>query len=387
MMAATRPSVVALVTHAREVRAVDRSRFAARLRDDAATGLLVLETCHRVEAYTTDADRMLTSSLSAHLPDGGRLLRGDAAVRHAIVVAVGRDSVILGETQILHQLRAALELSRSRAPLDPALDRLFDLALHAGRRARSWEPGRRRSLADLALARVEDRVGAVRGREVLVVGAGRMGDLAARATAAAGASVTISSRSMEHARELASAVGGRTGGLDPGPDARRFAAVMVALRGRWAIGPSTSAALIDGGGVVVDLSVPLAVPDCLVAALGARLITADGLARSEGAPRGDAPDPRTDALIEATVRDYAEWQARGDARAAADALIRWADRERAAELAALWRKLPALEPESREAIEAMTRHMAARLLRRPLERLGRDTDGVDGPSVRDLFAL
>ena len=99
------------------------------------------------------------------------------------------------------------------------------------------------------------------------------------------------------------------------------------------------------------------------------------------------PDARTETLIEDTVRAFVEWQARGDARAAADALVRRADQEREAELAALWRKLPTLDPEAREAIEGMTRHLAARLLRQPLERLGRDADGVDGRSVRDLFAL
>jgi hypothetical protein len=68
-------------------------------------------------------------------------------------------------------------------------------------------------------------------------------------------------------------------------------------------------------------------------------------------------------------------------------LIERADRERQAELAALWRRLPDLEPEARGAIEGMTRHLADRLLREPLERLGRDTDGRDERVVRDIFAL
>jgi hypothetical protein len=63
------------------------------------------------------------------------------------------------------------------------------------------------------------------------------------------------------------------------------------------------------------------------------------------------------------------------------------DRRREAELAALWRRLPDLEPEAREAIDGMTRHLARRLLREPLERLGRDTNGRDERAVRDIFAL
>jgi glutamyl-tRNA reductase len=216
-----------------------------------------------------------------------------------------------------------------------------------------------------------------------------MGGLIARAAATAGASVTIANRSMARARAAAAATGGFTAEIDPGVDVTRFVAVFVALGGPWTIAASTVGSLISSSAVVADLSVPRAVPQALADGLGGRLLTADDLAVSEAnETRGDRPpDPRSDELIERTVQAFLDWEARGDARAAADALVRRADLEREAELAALWRKLPALEPEAREAIEGMTRHLAGRLLRQPLERLGRDGDGVDERIVRDLFAL
>jgi len=64
-----------------------------------------------------------------------------------------------------------------------------------------------------------------------------------------------------------------------------------------------------------------------------------------------------------------------------------ADRERESVLSVLWERLPDLEPETREAIETMTHHLASRLLREPLERLGRDSDGRAESAVRDIFAL
>jgi glutamyl-tRNA reductase len=138
---------------------------------------------------------------------------------------------------------------------------------------------------------------------------------------------------------------------------------------------------------VVDLSVPSALPAALATGLGDRVVSADDLAvRAEGTATL-TPDPRSDRLIDQTVQAFADWLARGDARSAADALVRHADLEREAELAALWKQLPSLQPEDRAAIERMTRHLAARLLRQPLQRLGRDADGVDGRAVRDLFAL
>jgi len=67
--------------------------------------------------------------------------------------------------------------------------------------------------------------------------------------------------------------------------------------------------------------------------------------------------------------------------------IQRAERAREAELVALWRRLPDADTETRAAIEGMTRHLAARLLREPLEQLGRDPDGEAERAVREAFAL
>jgi glutamyl-tRNA reductase len=379
-------ALAALVTHARDVPAIERERFAATLHRELAGRALVLKTCHRVEAYLRREDD--TARLAAALPAGGRSLAGEQAVHHAITVAVGRDSVVVGEDQILHQLRVSVDAARGARTLDPALERLFALALQAGRRARSWRQGPPRSLADVALTSIELQAGAIRGRDVLVVGAGRMGRLAARAAVGAGASVAVGNRSADGAVALAASVGARTEAFDPGARIGGFAGVVVALAGPWPIGAGTIDALAGSAAVVVDLSVPAAVPVRLAQILGPRLITADALARSDAGPAAqDGSAERLDALIERSTMEFAAWLKSRDGRAAAEALVERADREREAELAALWRRLPDLEPEARRAIEGMTRHLASRLLREPLERLGRDTDGRDERAIRDIFAL
>ncbi len=389
MSQAARGAVGALVTHARDVPAVERERFATRLRDGPSGKALVFETCHRVEAYFIGEEDPARMILAVSLPAGGRALIGEPAVRHAITVAVGRDSVVLGEDQVLHQLRESVEAARAAGVLDPTLERLFAIALRAGRRARSWLQGPPRSLADVALAAIEHQTGALRGRNVLVVGAGRMGRLAARAAIAAGASVSIANRSGKGAQSLAATTGARIEPFDPGIRTGAFAGVVVALGGRWPIGADTIAALAASRTVVVDLSLPTAVPEAAVAALGPRFVSADALALAyDGSailPGGSVA--RFEALVDHAAAEFLDWLQGRAGGAAAEALIRRADREREAELAALWRRLPNLEPEARHVIEGMTRHLATRLLREPLERLGRDVDGRSERAVRDIFAL
>ncbi len=383
--AATVP-IVALVTHARHVPAIERGRFATALRGELASGALTLETCHRVEAYFMSADA--AERFAAEIPAGGRALIGEQAVHHAISVAVGRDSVVVGEDQILHQLRASVDGARHAGSLDPALERLFAVALQAGRRARSWHQGRPRSLADVALRSIEEQAGPIRGRDVLVVGAGRMGRLAVRAAVSAGAVVAVANRSADGAEAIAASARARVEAFDPGPRIGAFAGVIVALAGRWPIGAPAIDALAMGATVVVDLSVPVAVPVGLAEILGPRLVTADTLALANTGPAvQDGSAVRLDALVDRSTGEFLDWLKRHDGRATAEALVEHADREREAELTALWQRLPGLEPEAREAIEAMTRHLASRLLRAPLERLGRDVDGRDERAVRDLFSL
>lgn len=380
------PDPVALACHARLVPVTDRESFARHLRQATPNALVILETCHRVEAYGIGLDDEVVAALTAALPAGGRVLVGDEAVVHAIGVAVGTDSVVVGEDQILHQMRAALDAARTAGPVDAALERLLALALRSGRIARSWQQGPRRSLADLALESIERVAGPLAGRDILVVGAGKMGRLTARAALAGGATVSIANRTATGATTLAGAVGGQVVPFDPGDEIARFAGIVVALGGPWLLAGSTADALAGGEALVVDLSMPSAIPVGLAERLGPRLVVADALART-GDRHEPAADPRLGALIERTAAEFGEWQRGRAGRAAAAALVAHADRERETELEALWRVLPDLDPDTRRAIEGMTRHLARRLLRQPLERLGRDGDGRESRTVRDLFAL
>jgi glutamyl-tRNA reductase len=166
--------------------------------------------------------------------------------------------------------------------------------------------------------------------------------------------------------------------------------IVIALRGCWPVSPATQRALRTGDAVVVDLSVPPALTEDLAAAPGERFLSADGLAlveESDEARVGGRLTARLDQLIDSVVAEFAAWLDAHERRAAAEALIDRANAEREAELAQLWRRVPQLDAGTRDAIDGMTRHLAARLLRGPLERLGQDRDGHAERAVRELFGL
>ena len=375
----------ALVAHAGSVPADQRTRLAARLRQRMRTGGVLLETCHRVELYAPEAE--LAGISRVDLPAGSQQLLGDGAERHLLRVAVGRESVVVAEDQLLHQLRGAVQLARIRAPLPAELDRLFDIALRAGRRARSWLPSRRRSLAEVALERVLP--GGVRAGPVLVVGAGEMGRRAGRALVARRVELLVASRTPERSAGLAGELKARSVPFDPGPEmAHQLTGAVLALAGRWQLTDATQAALLASDAWVVDLSAPSCLPAALAAALGPRLVTIDDLARDGGAIQ---PSPallaRLDRLVEQSLDEYQAWATRETQRSAAQALSERAAAAQAAELDALWQRMPHLGAEQREEVERMARHLTERLLRDPLERLHQDGDGRQASAARELFRL
>lgn len=374
-----------LTAHARHVPVPARVMLAERLRAHRPEGSVLIETCHRVELYAAHAcihDLIRTESMP-----GVEVEVGEEVARHAIRVAVGRDSAVVAEDQILHQLRKGVHDARRIWPLSPGLDRMFDLALRTGRRARSWLPARRPSLADVAFDAAMER-GLAREGPVLVVGAGTMGALAARAVVNAGRQLVLANRTPQRATRLATELGGTMTSLDPGAaELRRFGGVMVALSGPWPLTEASQSALADHGAWIVDLSAPPAVAAELTARLGRRFVSIDDLAHATNRCVQPALLARLDALVEESVDAYLDWTVRERQREAASVLADHATEARSVELAALFHRIPALDPATRAEVERMAERLSDRLLRRPLECLQHDDDGRHDRAARELFGL
>ncbi|HKE65745.1 MAG TPA: NAD(P)-dependent oxidoreductase, partial [Micromonosporaceae bacterium] len=194
-------------------------RLPALRERSRASGLVMLSTCQRTEAYATwraepDDDALIAAVANdrgvpvAALRTAARTLHGDAAVRHLLRVTCGLESFALGEAEIAGQVRVAIEASRAAVSCDVALERLMDTAISASRRAR-----RRTSIAvatrSVATVAVETIVrsfgGTVAGRHVLVVGAGQVAEVVVDRAIALGATVTVCNRTRRNAARFAAA--------------------------------------------------------------------------------------------------------------------------------------------------------------------------------------
>src|SRR5687768_6587828 len=194
---------------------------------DHVSEALVLGTCNRIEVFAevekfhggvADVSRVLARQAGATVEELSPYVTvhyEDQAVTHLFTVAAGLDSMVVGETQVLGQLRAAYALARDEGTVGRTLHPVAQRALRVGKRVHT-ETGIDRagaSLVSVALDRAEESIGTLRGHTVLVVGAGSMGALSATTLARRGAQVVVASRTRAHAARLATTVGGRSAAL------------------------------------------------------------------------------------------------------------------------------------------------------------------------------
>lgn len=379
-------TVVALIAHARGVPSAAREAFAARCAalppNDA---VMLVHTCHRVEMYV--AIRALKDLELPPLPTGGLWLQDAAAASHLISVACGLESAVLGEDQVLHQVREAYVTRRAARPLDPVLDRMFQVALSAGRSAHGWFAGSRRSLGDAALDEIESRVGTLQDQPILIVGAGSMGRLAARAAARRGARVIVTNRTADRAVSLARDVRGKAVADAADGTLPQVVGAVVAISGGWQVHPRDAKRLVDSGAVIVDLSSPPAVTDALQARLADRFVSIDDLAWG---PQTELPDGlrgRLERLVTESGGNYCRWLRTRDSLPASQAMSEAAERRRLDEMQWLLRRLPSLAEADRALVDQMSHRLVAGILHAPRSALRLDDSGDLGRAAWELFAL
>ena len=290
----------------------------------------VISTCNRVEVYA-DVDRFhagvtaicellarhcgvpspeLTPHLYVHYEE--------RAISHLLAVAAGLDSMVVGEDQILGQVRSAVKLAEEHGTAGRVLGELGRLALRTGKRARAETTIGRAGLSLLSAA-MEVAAGqagtdTLSGRRVLVVGAGSMSGLAAATAARSGAaSIAVANRTREHAERVAASVGTAATtitGLDDLPAALAAADVVISCTGATGqvitleiASAALAARTVQGPLVIMDLAMPRDVEPGVADLPGVVLIGMDQLREHASAIRDDDV-AAVRAILEAELASY-----------------------------------------------------------------------------------
>lgn len=409
-------SVTGLSYHHTPVEVRERFAFggeelvpALRSLPRALGGAAILSTCNRTELYLagdaaagrTAAVEALAAARGGPAPEGAVFyhLEGAEAVRHLFRVAAGVDSLVVGESEILGQVREAFSAATAAGSSNAVLARLFHSALRVGRRARSeTEIGAHGlSVSALAVSLSRRLLGSLRRKTVLVVGAGEAGRRAAAALVHAGAGrLLVTTRRSGLAEEIARDLGGVC---------LPFASLAEALKEADVVISSTAApaAIVSradvatamaqrGEGrplVIVDIAVPRDFDAAVASLPGVHLFDIDDL--QEAAEANLAARRREVAAVEAIVAEEAQrFQAWLDGRRVEPtvaALRRKAEAVRRAELERTLARLGHLNEADRRRIEAMSKALVKRILHAPVARLRDGANEGHAAALRDLFRL
>ena len=373
---------------------------------------VVLSTCNRTEIYALaerfhgafqDVVEFLTELArlpSAQFIDHLYSMFDEGAAEHLFTVAAGLDSAVLGESEILGQVRNAWELARREGSSRSGLNLMFRHALEAGKRARTETAIARHatSVSQAAVSMALERLGSFNGRHVLVIGAGDMGEGMVDALSGS-VDIVVANRSVDRATEVAARVGGRAVPLSDIPLLLRDVDVVLASTG-------SSTPVVEREHVeqafayrraksllCIDMGVPRDIEPSVREIDGVTLLDIDDLrpfaARGLSERQGEVDEVRE--IIEVEVQRYLDG---AQARTVSPLVAEWRDRAetvRAAEIARFAGRLGELEAQEREAVDALTRAIVAKLLHQPTVRL-KDVAGSPrgerlADALRDLFDL
>jgi glutamyl-tRNA reductase len=368
----------------------DAGELAERLAQGGREAVC-LSTCNRTELYiaAADAEQAERDAVAALATLGPEVepalyrLQDRAAAHHLFRVAAGLDSLVPGEGEILGQVRLAHELGST----GPLLDRVFRQALHAGRKVRAQTAiGESPSSVSAAAAALAEQVfGSLEGRSILLLGAGKVSEQAARNLRSRGAEIALVTNSKTE-RE---------------PIEEQLASVDVVIASTAAPGlvleaDTVAEALRGRRGrrlLLVDLAVPRDLDPEIADLDGCYLYDIDDLeqivAETLSGRRREAD--RAEGIVAAEAEKFHEWHASLDVLPAITSLRARAEEIREAELQKAESLLGRLDDSQRSAVEAVTAQIVNKLLHLPTVRMKQAAVAADGvlyaETVRYLFGL
>jgi glutamyl-tRNA reductase len=375
---------------------------------------VVLSTCNRAELYAACDDikgsrsdlvnflgefhKIDCPTLAPHLYDSADL----DVVRHLFRVAAGLDSLVIGEPQILGQVKGAHAVAAEVETTGPVLNRLFHASFAVGKRVRT-ETGVGSGAASVSYAAValaRKIFGDLKGRSVLVIGAGEMGKLTALHMKSQGVQrVTIVSRTMTHAVGAAEAIGASAAPWEEMDAALGSADIVITATG--AATPILTKARVEAVMrprrnrplFVIDIAVPRDVEASAGEIEQVFLYNIDDLqatVRENLAKRANEVQ-RAEGIVNEEVQRFGSWFRARDAIPTVVALRQRFEAIRRSELNRLDFKLAALPPEARARVDEITHLIVEKLLLTPTEQLksagDAETVGAYADALTRLFGL
>jgi glutamyl-tRNA reductase len=377
--------------------------------------VVLLATCNRTEVYAVAEKfhgaygdiRDFFAELSGLDPDDLHphlySQHDDAAVTHLFDVTAGLDSAVLGETEILGQVRDAWNVALSEGASRTTLNLLFRHALEVGKRART-ETGISRSTASVSHAAVEmanEILGTVTGKRVLVVGAGVMGDGVATALSRAGATdVTVVNRTHDRGVHLADKVGASVIPFEELPQQLAQSDVVVTCTGAGDViitkdflHEARSTFEVASPLLIVDIAMPRDVDSAVTEINGVVLRDMHDLGEwaARGAEQRSVEATEVRRIVAEEVERFTLDNAARQAAPLVAQLREQIESIREGELDRFAQRLATLSPEQREIVESLTHGIVAKILHTPSVHLKQAAGTPQGErlsaAVRDLFNL
>jgi glutamyl-tRNA reductase len=379
-------------------------------RSDAISEVMALSTCNRIEVYAdvarfhpavVDISAVLARNAGMGVHELGDHLYvhfAEAAAEHLFRVSAGLDSMVVGESQILGQLRNAYATGTEASTVGTVLHEASQTALRVGKRVHS-ETGIDRagaSVVSVALTQAEAVLGDLTGKRFVIVGAGSMGALAGatlqRMAGGGDVDAAVLNRSLARAERLAGILGGRAATLDALPAEIAEADVLISSTGATGLVVEAHVIAARAGRplVVLDLALPRDVDPAVSLMADVHYVDLEVL-RTSGAMVSDDEVEAATTIVAGELRGYLS-----DQQALAVAPTVTALRARAAqvvdgELSRLEGRLPGLDAEVRDEVAAAVRRAVDKVLHAPTVRVKELAAGPDGnhyaAALRELFDL
>ncbi len=377
----------------------------------AIAEMVILSTCNRIEIYAASSRESFTE-LSALLSDAHGIAVNDLqpylyrhagaeAVRHLFNVAAGLDSLVLGEPQILGQVTRALELARGVGAAGGLLSRLFQAAIHAGKRARTETTISRNpsSVASLAASAAEKAIGNLENARALVLGAGEMAELTIEALRKRGVEkIRIINRTLARANRLAQRWSAESAAIESLIKSLAEADILIASTG--ASHTLVSAEMVRSvmaerqrALVLIDIAVPRDIEAACGKVPGVRLYDLDNLnaALETSLAERAAEVPKVEAILAEETEKFLDFLNSLEMLPLITDMRKQAEIIRRAELDKTLRRLPDLTESERTRIEALTMALVKKLLDNPTKCLRAEVSSPHAPEyaavVRSLFGL